>query len=633
MKTIKNILFCLLAGTVALCATTACEKSESSIDVEDIALDTMSIRLEVGEEYQLNAAVMPEDATVKDVVWTTSDPLIATVSETGVVKALMVGEARISVTTVEGGLRTNCIVNVDAKYIPATEVRLYYVGEDGLSDTLWIEDQISVPVEGRYSLKAKLYPENYSDKYVIWTVQNLPGTEGTIVNLSPTGVVQGMKEGTTTIFATARNRNLNDPYNSAPAVRSNLITVNVTPPMNLTFDQPDVTLNTSDLNNTATLTAILPEGVVSQDLTWESNDESVVIVTPGAGLTADLKALSVGMTTITATSADPAYTGGTSTATCNVIVENGIITLVQGDDAKAAVQNNPGKTILLPSGFEGAFSGVAIPNGGVIVTADPSAAVMPKLTAADIRLNNSIGKGIVRFENVAIVGTGFDQGGYLINEAGSNNVDLAELSFLNCDISEYGRSLIRFQGATQRIDLVQFDGCYLHRCSGQGGQNYAVIQSTVAALGFPEIRVTNSTISQVHVGLMNIGGGSGQPSGDKVVIENCTFYNVSGTNAEPPANRNFIDGGANGPVQITINNSIFGSHRAAGPLLRVATGSTVDGSNNYSTADWTVTDLIPGLTTYAGGCNDLWVAPATGDFHFKDSGFAGKSTAGDPKWR
>ncbi len=183
----------------------------------------------------------------------------------------------------------------------------------------------------------------------------------------------------------------------------------------------------------------------------------------------------------------------------------------------------------------------------------------------------------------------------------------------------------RVQRRAVGLILYQYPGAVLDKA----GIDHALKKHGV----FPEIRVTNSTISQLHVGLMNIGGGSGQPSGDKVVIENCTFYNVSGTNAEPPANRNFIDGGANGPVQITINNSIFGSHRAAGPLLRVAAGSTVDGSNNYSTADWTVTDLIPGLTTYAGGCNDLWVAPATGDFHFKDSSFAGKSTAGDPKWR
>jgi hypothetical protein len=74
--------------------------------------------LEVGETVQLNAEVEPENATNKDVTWSTSNENVATVSESGLVTAVSEGEATITVTTIDGGYTDSIKVNV----LPAVDV-------------------------------------------------------------------------------------------------------------------------------------------------------------------------------------------------------------------------------------------------------------------------------------------------------------------------------------------------------------------------------------------------------------------------------------------------------------------------------------------------------------------------------
>jgi hypothetical protein len=60
--------------------------------------------------------------------------------------------------------------------------------------------------------------------------------------------------------------------------------------------------------------------------------------------------------------------------------------------------------------------------------------------------------------------------------------------------------------------------------------------------------------------------------------------------------------------------------------------------NTYATGDFAFTagTAIPGFPAlkYNGSASQLWVDPYNGlNFNFKDSGFAGKYDAGDPRWR
>ncbi len=80
--------------------------------VEAVALDTTSITLKEGKTYQLTAQITPADATNTKVTFTSADPKIATVSESGVVKAIKPGTTKITVTTEDGQKTAECKVKV-----------------------------------------------------------------------------------------------------------------------------------------------------------------------------------------------------------------------------------------------------------------------------------------------------------------------------------------------------------------------------------------------------------------------------------------------------------------------------------------------------------------------------------------
>ena len=67
------------------------------------------------ESVRLTATVLPEDATDKTVIWSTSNSLIASVSSTGLVTGRNKGTAKIAVTTVDGGYTDICTVDVEVK--------------------------------------------------------------------------------------------------------------------------------------------------------------------------------------------------------------------------------------------------------------------------------------------------------------------------------------------------------------------------------------------------------------------------------------------------------------------------------------------------------------------------------------
>lgn len=80
---------------------------------ENITLDKMTATINKNSTITLVATILPEDATLKNVTWSSSDETIATVDENGVVTAINNGTATITATTKDGtNLNTTCTVNV-----------------------------------------------------------------------------------------------------------------------------------------------------------------------------------------------------------------------------------------------------------------------------------------------------------------------------------------------------------------------------------------------------------------------------------------------------------------------------------------------------------------------------------------
>ena len=91
-------------GKTATCEITVNAKV---YPVTSVSLDKSSATLTEGDEITLIATVNPDNATNKNVTWTSSDPSVASVSN-GKVTALKAGKATIIVKTDDGGKTATC---------------------------------------------------------------------------------------------------------------------------------------------------------------------------------------------------------------------------------------------------------------------------------------------------------------------------------------------------------------------------------------------------------------------------------------------------------------------------------------------------------------------------------------------
>lgn len=105
------------AGHATITATaggvsTSCNVTVA-VPVTSLSLDKDTLRLAVGASDTLTASVLPEDATDKAIIWTSSDPAVATVDENGVVKAIAKGTATITATAADDrDVEAACTVTV-----------------------------------------------------------------------------------------------------------------------------------------------------------------------------------------------------------------------------------------------------------------------------------------------------------------------------------------------------------------------------------------------------------------------------------------------------------------------------------------------------------------------------------------
>lgn len=162
------VLLCLASMLLGL---VGCEPAVEST----IALNTDSLSLLVGEKTTLVVSITPERPT-EALVWETSNKIVATVDETGVVTAKNEGEAIISVNTNIG--RAECLVSVSRGALKmnmeSAECMMY--------------DCIQLSVEK---------PAHKQDAKEVWMTGN---KEIAVVNSK--GLVTGVAPGTTTIKAT-----------------------------------------------------------------------------------------------------------------------------------------------------------------------------------------------------------------------------------------------------------------------------------------------------------------------------------------------------------------------------------------------------------------------------------------------
>lgn len=142
--------------------------------VKSIKLDASSKTIEPGDSFKLNYTIKPANPTNPNVKWSTSNKKVATVNKNGVVKAVGKGTAKITITTVDGGFKAVCTVNVVKK---VTGVKLN-------------TDNATLIPGGTCKLKATVLPKNATNKDVTWSSGN-----SKVASVDKNGVVTAKKAG------------------------------------------------------------------------------------------------------------------------------------------------------------------------------------------------------------------------------------------------------------------------------------------------------------------------------------------------------------------------------------------------------------------------------------------------------
>jgi hypothetical protein len=328
--------------------------------------------------------------------------------------------------------------------------------------------------------------------------------------------------------------------------------------------------------------------------------------------------------------------------TTKVLIEGDVL-LAAGGDLKATIKGmSAGQVLVLENG---ATYGLAYADTitrsikiRAIYTANQPVIYLATATTGQSNHMFDIGASITStdslvFENVTLTGY-YDNGtttrhrGFIDEEATA--FDIGTIKFKNCVLRNSGRSAIRLRGGSyiQTIRNMIFDGCIMYDYAFDS--HYGVLNGGAGG-NFYNITFKNSTLYNLRGGIINYTAGAGCTS---VLVDNCTFNQ---TMMDATTARYFIDFGSGSNTStgaITISDCIFGQTSAIALGVRNST-MTLGVSGSYYTTDFatTATTLSSLCTAYSGASTALWTAPTSGTFTFLDAAFAGKSTAGDPRWK
>lgn len=143
----------------------------------DISLNKENMVLEKGKGERLIASFNPVDAKNQGHVWSSGNPQVATVDETGYVTAVAVGEAVIAAKALDGDDIATCNVTVVDKIIPVSSVSLN-------------KSECYITIGESFALSATINPSNATNKYVTWE-----SSDETIVTVDDTGVITALAIG------------------------------------------------------------------------------------------------------------------------------------------------------------------------------------------------------------------------------------------------------------------------------------------------------------------------------------------------------------------------------------------------------------------------------------------------------
>lgn len=226
--------------------------SQEIIHVTSVSLDQSSLELSVGDTHEFVAKVLPENATNKEVIWSSSDESVLTVTD-GVITAIKEGKATVTVKTKDGFKSSTCEVTVNK------EPSIIHVTSVSLDETT-----LNMETGDRYTLLATVLPSDASDKSVNWSSSN-----ESVVTVNNKGKITAVSAGQAIITVTTTDGGLTASC-----------TVNVTQKIvpvtgiKLNYNELELSVGGSE----SLVATVLPANASNKEVIWSSTNEAVVTV-------------------------------------------------------------------------------------------------------------------------------------------------------------------------------------------------------------------------------------------------------------------------------------------------------------------------------------------------------------------
>ena len=280
------------------------------VGIRYLELDTASVILTCysgeWETLQLTATVQPANADA-DLLWTSTNEAVATVTEEGLVQAVAEGTAFI-----------RCVASNDESRRDSCEVRV--VRENGVIGVSIspADEEFTLKVDEVKTLSVEILPQNAEDKTVTWTSSNPSVLVVEAQGDTQTTQLTALKEGEAVVTLKSNDGGFVD--SCKVVVISNVVKVT-----SLTGLQQSLS---GEVGGTAEVSVtVAPSDASNKTVIWTSSDEEVVAVQADSdSRTATVTYLKAGTATITATSEDNPQ----ATLSCSVTVlpERGSIVAV-----------------------------------------------------------------------------------------------------------------------------------------------------------------------------------------------------------------------------------------------------------------------------------------------------------------
>lgn len=271
----------VIGGYTASCRITVKTKAES------IFLSYNRHTIYTTKSFRISAMVMPDSASDKSVVWSSSNEKVAVVTSNGEVTGVGAGTAVITCRTVDGKVSEQCTVTVRKK-VQVQNITLSYGDNPNITSKALYKGKSFIPV-------AEVSPSDATFKDIRWS-----SSDSTVASVDSYGRVTAIKAGKAVIKCTS----VDNPMVFASCT----VTVHVKA-TGVVISQ--TTMSVYETKSKTLTATVLPADATNKKITWTSNNKTIATVNSSGKVTG----VKPGTTYIVATTVD-----GSFVARCKVTV-------------------------------------------------------------------------------------------------------------------------------------------------------------------------------------------------------------------------------------------------------------------------------------------------------------------------